>query len=152
MAGNANADEHRLTTVWAAFTRAVASALMLCVANDTFTDHPALASVPHPLPPSTAWVWGLSCAVVALLCNKATGAFDCTIAGLLQFRTLWCKLIAVTFSMGGGLIAGKDGPLIHTGGIVGGGLGKLSPRCISATCHIVPRRQELIPNKLLACP
>ena len=32
--------------------------------------------------------------------------------------------------MGGGLIAGKDGPLIHAGGIVGGGIGKLSPRCV----------------------
>lgn len=31
--------------------------------------------------------------------------------------------------MGGGLIAGKDGPLIHAGGIVGGGIGKLSPGC-----------------------
>ena len=44
-------------------------------------------------------------------------------------RTLWCKLAAVAFSMGGGLIAGKDGPLIHAGGIVGGGLGGMGSRC-----------------------
>jgi hypothetical protein len=40
-----------------------------------------------------------------------------------------CKLVAVSFSMGGGLIAGKDGPLIHGGGIVGGGLGGMGSRC-----------------------
>lgn len=44
-------------------------------------------------------------------------------------RTLVCKLVAVAFSMGGGLIAGKDGPLIHGGGIVGGGLGGMGSRC-----------------------
>ena len=73
-------------------------------------------------------------------------------AGLLQFRTLWCKLIAVTFSMGGGLIAGKDGPLIHTGGIVGGGLGKLSPRCFPAPMFDIPRTSTLtVSYELLAC-
>ena len=42
--------------------------------------------------------------------------------------------------MGGGLIAGKDGPLIHTGGIVGGGLGKLSPRSVAAAIGLqLPR-------------
>jgi H+/Cl- antiporter ClcA len=50
-------------------------------------------------------------------------------AGLLSLRTLVCKLVAVAFSMGGGLIAGKDGPLIHGGGTVGGGLGGMGSRC-----------------------
>ncbi len=49
-------------------------------------------------------------------------------AGLLAIRTLCCKLVAVAFSMGGGLIAGKDGPLIHAGGIVGGGLAGMGSR------------------------
>ena len=74
---------------------------------------------------------------VRAACSQAS---ECSkLAGLLQFRTLWCKLLAVTFSMGGGLIAGKDGPLIHTGGIVGGGLGKLSPRCGTALHHLMLR-------------
>ena len=60
------------------------------------------------------------------------------LAGLLRFRTLWCKLLAVAFSMGGGLIAGKDGPLIHAGGIVGGGIGKLSPRQDPDICCCIP--------------
>ncbi|CAL5218914.1 g660 [Coccomyxa viridis] len=42
-------------------------------------------------------------------------------AGLLSLKTLVCKLVGVTCSMAGGLIAGKEGPFIHTGGIVGGG-------------------------------
>lgn len=43
-------------------------------------------------------------------------------------RTLFCKLVAVAFSTGGGLIAGKDGPLIHAGGAVGGGLAGMGSR------------------------
>lgn len=53
---------------------------------------------------------------------------DSPSAGLLAMRTLVCKLVAVAFSMGGGLIAGKDGPLIHGGGIVGGGLAGMGSR------------------------
>ena len=36
-------------------------------------------------------------------------------AGLLSLKTLVCKLVGVTCSMAGGLIAGKEGPFIHTG-------------------------------------
>ena len=36
-------------------------------------------------------------------------------AGLLSLKTLVFKLIGVTCSMAGGLIAGKEGPFIHTG-------------------------------------
>lgn len=39
----------------------------------------------------------------------------CWRAGLLSLRTLVFKLIGVTCSMAGGLIAGKEGPFIHTG-------------------------------------
>ena len=63
----------------------------------------------------------------SVLCTEAIHAASQT--GLLSLRTLVCKLVAVTFSMGGGLIAGKDGPLIHGGGIVGGGLGGMGSRC-----------------------
>ena len=36
-------------------------------------------------------------------------------AGLLSLKTLVFKLVGVTCSMAGGLIAGKEGPFIHTG-------------------------------------
>ena len=41
------------------------------------------------------------------------------VAGLLSLRTLVCKLVGVCFSMAGGLIAGKEGPFIHTGIVLG---------------------------------
>ncbi len=68
---------------------------------------------------------GASDAVIAVTMDN-TRTDDC--AGLLSLRTLVCKLTAVAFSMGGGLVAGKDGPLIHAGGIVGGGLGGMGSR------------------------
>ena len=39
-----------------------------------------------------------------------------------QIRTLVAKLAGVVFAIGGGLIAGKEGPFVHGGGIVGGGV------------------------------
>ena len=36
-------------------------------------------------------------------------------AGLLGLKTLLCKLVGVCFSMAGGLIAGKEGPFVHSG-------------------------------------
>lgn len=47
------------------------------------------------------------------------------IKGLLTLRTLVAKLMGVTFSIGAGLIAGKEGPFVHGGGIVGGGIGAM---------------------------
>ena len=40
-----------------------------------------------------------------------------------QVKTLVAKLVGVVFSIAAGLIAGKEGPFVHGGGIVGGGLG-----------------------------
>ncbi len=45
------------------------------------------------------------------------------LAVLLQVKTLVAKLVGVVFSIAAGLIAGKEGPFVHGGGIVGGGLG-----------------------------
>ena len=42
--------------------------------------------------------------------------------GLLRLKTLLAKLGGVAFSIGAGLIAGKEGPFVHGGGLVGGGL------------------------------
>ena len=42
---------------------------------------------------------------------------------LLQVKTLVAKLVGVVFSIAAGLIAGKEGPFVQGGGIVGGGLG-----------------------------
>ena len=42
--------------------------------------------------------------------------------GLLRIKTLGAKLGGIAFSIGSGLIAGKEGPFVHGGGLVGGGL------------------------------
>ena len=42
--------------------------------------------------------------------------------GLLRIKTLAAKLGGIAFSIGSGLIAGKEGPFVHGGGLVGGGL------------------------------
>eukprot|EP00891_Asterochloris_glomerata_P005649 jgi/Astpho2/5649/gw1.00079.232.1_t len=47
------------------------------------------------------------------------------IKGLLAVRTLVAKLTGVVFSIAAGLIAGKEGPFVHGGGIVGGGIGSM---------------------------
>lgn len=45
------------------------------------------------------------------------------IPGLLKFKTFFSKIIGIVFSISSGLVAGKEGPFVHGGGIVGGGLG-----------------------------
>lgn len=42
--------------------------------------------------------------------------------GLLRLRTGVAKLGGIAFSIGAGFIAGKEGPFVHGGGLVGGGL------------------------------
>jgi chloride channel 7 len=42
--------------------------------------------------------------------------------GLLRLRTVVAKLGGIAFSISAGLIAGKEGPFVHGGGLVGGGL------------------------------
>lgn len=46
-------------------------------------------------------------------------------------------MFSVTLSMAGGLIAGKEGPFIHAGGIVGGGIAGMGSRSgwLSPVCH-----------------
>ena len=45
---------------------------------------------------------------------------------LLRLHTLVAKLIGIMFTIGGGLIAGKEGPFVHGGGIVGSGLSQMA--------------------------
>lgn len=49
-----------------------------------------------------------------------------------QVKTLVAKLIGVVFSIAAGLIAGKEGPFVHGGGIVGGGIGSMGSQCALA--------------------
>lgn len=42
-----------------------------------------------------------------------------------QIRTLIAKVSGVVFSIASGLIAGKEGPFVHGGAIVGGGIGSM---------------------------
>ena len=51
-----------------------------------------------------------------------------------QVKTLVAKLIGVVFSIAAGLIAGKEGPFVHGGGIVGGGIGAMGSQCVLCAC------------------
>ncbi len=53
----------------------------------------------------------------------------------LQVKTLVAKLIGVVFSIAAGLIAGKEGPFVHGGGIVGGGIGSMGSQCALPRCR-----------------
>ncbi|KAK5604613.1 Chloride transport protein 6 [Crenichthys baileyi] len=44
------------------------------------------------------------------------------IPGIVRLRTFLCKAAGVLFSVTGGLFVGKEGPMIHSGAIVGAGL------------------------------
>ena len=52
-----------------------------------------------------------------------------------QVRTLVAKLIGVVFSIAAGLIAGKEGPFVHGGGIVGGGIGSMGSQYVPS--HLI---------------
>uniref|UniRef100_A0A3P9IGY5 Chloride channel protein n=1 Tax=Oryzias latipes TaxID=8090 RepID=A0A3P9IGY5_ORYLA len=47
------------------------------------------------------------------------------IPGIVRLRTFICKAAGVLFSVSGGLFVGKEGPMIHSGAIVGAGLPQL---------------------------
>lgn len=68
-------------------------------------------------------------------CNKRLAYCDLSgnyqadlVSGLLGLKTLVVKMCSVTLSMAGGIIAGKEGPFIHAGGIVGGGWASMGSR------------------------
>ncbi|XP_010772365.1 chloride transport protein 6, partial [Notothenia coriiceps] len=44
------------------------------------------------------------------------------VPGVVRLRTCLCKTAGVLFSVAGGLFVGKEGPMIHSGAIVGAGL------------------------------
>ncbi|KAF3859882.1 hypothetical protein F7725_000137 [Dissostichus mawsoni] len=44
------------------------------------------------------------------------------VPGIVRLRTCLCKAAGVLFSVAGGLFVGKEGPMIHSGAIVGAGL------------------------------
>uniref|UniRef100_A0A2K5LN37 Chloride channel protein n=1 Tax=Cercocebus atys TaxID=9531 RepID=A0A2K5LN37_CERAT len=44
------------------------------------------------------------------------------VPGIVRLRTLLCKVLGVLFSVAGGLFVGKEGPMIHSGSVVGAGL------------------------------
>ena len=48
-------------------------------------------------------------------CRMCKTKIPVSAAGLLSLKTLLCKLVGVCFSMAGGLIAGKEGPFVHSG-------------------------------------
>ncbi|XP_030041964.1 H(+)/Cl(-) exchange transporter 6 isoform X1 [Microcaecilia unicolor] len=44
------------------------------------------------------------------------------VPGVVRLQTLVCKALGVVFSVAGGLFVGKEGPMIHSGAVVGAGL------------------------------
>ncbi|KAJ3586797.1 hypothetical protein NHX12_013189 [Muraenolepis orangiensis] len=44
------------------------------------------------------------------------------IPGIVRLRTFVCKAVGVLFTVAGGMFVGKEGPMIHSGAIVGAGL------------------------------
>ncbi|XP_076820121.1 H(+)/Cl(-) exchange transporter 6-like [Clavelina lepadiformis] len=41
---------------------------------------------------------------------------------VIRLWTLFCKAVGVLFSVSGGLLVGKEGPMIHSGGVIGAGV------------------------------
>ena len=66
-----------------------------------------------------------------------------------QVKTLVAKLIGVVFSIAAGLIAGKEGPFVHGGGIVGGGIGAMGSQCALGACD--SRRSTGDASKSVSC-
>ncbi|CAH0518277.1 unnamed protein product [Peronospora belbahrii] len=68
---------------------------------------------------------------VAILCPVAGGSgiseIKATLNGIkihrvVRLKTLFCKAFGILFSVAGGLPSGKEGPMIHSGSIIGAGL------------------------------
>ncbi|RHY32271.1 hypothetical protein DYB32_002913 [Aphanomyces invadans] len=68
---------------------------------------------------------------VAILCPVAGGSgiseIKATLNGIkihriVRLKTLFCKALGVLFSVAGGLPVGKEGPMIHSGAVIGAGL------------------------------
>ncbi|KAL7561898.1 hypothetical protein ACA910_014271 [Epithemia clementina (nom. ined.)] len=48
-------------------------------------------------------------------------------------KTLICKVLGVTFSVGAGLPVGKEGPMVHSGSVVAAAISQGGPRCPGTT-------------------
>lgn len=68
---------------------------------------------------------------VAILCPVAGGSgiseIKATLNGIkihrvVRLKTLFCKAFGILFSVAGGLPVGKEGPMIHSGAVIGAGL------------------------------
>ena len=53
------------------------------------------------------------------------------VPGLLTIRTFLAKSIGVSFAIASGLFAGKEGPFIHVGAAIGGGVSGLGSESIT---------------------
>eukprot|EP00669_Euglena_mutabilis_P007831 TRINITY_DN3028_c0_g1_i2.p1 TRINITY_DN3028_c0_g1~~TRINITY_DN3028_c0_g1_i2.p1 ORF type:complete len:985 (-),score=333.70 TRINITY_DN3028_c0_g1_i2:137-2827(-) len=57
------------------------------------------------------------------------------VPGILSLKTLIAKMVGIVFTIAGGIIAGKEGPFVHAGAIVGGGVGLLGSDWITRISH-----------------
>ena len=82
--------------------------------------------------------------LVSFFCPMAAGSgipeIKCVLNGVRMKKvtrmwTLICKAFGVTLSVAGGLPVGKEGPMVHSGAVIGNGLGTMS----SDTLKCYPR-------------
>ncbi|XP_068700527.1 H(+)/Cl(-) exchange transporter 6-like isoform X2 [Montipora foliosa] len=72
-------------------------------------------------------VAGILCAIEPVAAGSGIPEIKCYLNGVkvphvVRFKTLVCKAVGVLFSVAGGLFVGKEGPMIHSGAIIGAGL------------------------------
>ncbi|KAK2556531.1 H(+)/Cl(-) exchange transporter 6 [Acropora cervicornis] len=81
-------------------------------------------------------VAGILCAVEPVAAGSGIPEIKCYLNGVkvphvVRLKTLVCKAVGVLFSVAGGLFVGKEGPMIHSGAIIGAGV----PQFQSIACR-----------------
>lgn len=81
-------------------------------------------------------VAGILCAIEPVAAGSGIPEIKCYLNGVkvphvVRLKTLVCKAVGVLFSVAGGLFVGKEGPMIHSGAIIGAGV----PQFQSITCR-----------------
>ncbi|KAL9971342.1 hypothetical protein ACROYT_G023855 [Oculina patagonica] len=72
-------------------------------------------------------VAGILCAIEPVAAGSGIPEIKCYLNGVkvphvVRLKTLVCKAVGVLFSVAGGLFVGKEGPMIHSGAIIGAGV------------------------------
>lgn len=70
---------------------------------------------------------GILCVIEPVAAGSGIPEIKCYLNGVkvphvVRLKTLVCKAVGVLFSVAGGLFVGKEGPMIHSGAIIGAGI------------------------------